>query len=48
MEGAQERVNSYSTQQKIMLLRLRYKSTKDLWLYMTQRRKYPSSLSCIL
>ena len=27
-------------QQKIMLLRSRYKSTKDLWLYMTQHRKY--------
>ena len=35
-----------STQQKIMLLRTRYKNTKDLWLYMTERRKLQTY--CIL
>ena len=31
----------YSTQQKVMLLRSRFKNTKDMWLYMSERRKYP-------
>jgi hypothetical protein len=26
--------------QKILLLRSRFKSTKDLWLYLTERRKF--------
>jgi hypothetical protein len=26
--------------QKILLLRARFKCTKDLWLYITDRRKY--------
>ena len=29
-----------TTQQKIMLLRSRYKNTKDLWKYITERRKW--------
>ena len=29
----------YSTQQKVMLLRSRFKNTKDMWLYMSERRK---------
>ena len=29
-----------SNQQKIMLARSRFKNTKDLWLYLTERRKY--------
>ena len=28
-----------SHQQKILMLRQRYRSTKDLWLYMTQKCK---------
>ena len=32
----------YSTQQKVMLLRSRFKNTKDMWLYMSERRKYPA------
>jgi len=27
-------------QQKIMLLRSRFKNTKDMWLYMSEKRKY--------
>jgi len=27
-------------QQKVMLLKSRFKNTKDLWLFMTDRRKY--------
>ena len=38
---AEALANSPSIATKIMLLRSRYRSTKDLWLYMTERRKYP-------
>jgi hypothetical protein len=31
---------AYTYQQKVMLLKNRYKSTKDLWLFMTERCKY--------
>ena len=37
---ANSTVNSQSIQQKIMLLRSRYKSTKDLHIYMTDHRKF--------
>ena len=37
--GAQSTMNNQSIQQKIMLLRSRYKSTKDLHIYMTDHRK---------
>ena len=29
--------------QKVMLLKSRFKNTKDLWLFMTDRRKYSGS-----
>ena len=29
-----------------MLLRTRYKNTKDLWLYMTELCKYPTQVAC--
>ena len=29
-----------SYHQKVLILRQRYRSTKDLWLYMTEKRKY--------
>ena len=34
----------YSYQQKILMLRQRYRSTKDLWLYLSHQRKL--RLSC--
>ena len=34
----------YSTQQKVMLLRSRFKNTKDMWLYMSERRKFKFTL----
>ena len=37
----------YTTQQKLMLLRSRFKSKKDMWVYMSERRKYPLSLAGI-
>lgn len=36
---AKTTMNNQSMQQKIMLLRSRYKSTKDLHIYMTDHRK---------
>jgi len=39
MNAQQE--GAYTYQQKVMLLKSRYKSSKDLWLFMTERCKYP-------
>jgi len=30
-------------QQQVMLLRSRFKSTKDMWIYLSERRKYHAS-----
>jgi hypothetical protein len=38
MNAQQE--GAYTYQQKVMLLKSRYKSSKDLWLFMTERCKY--------
>ena len=35
-------------QQKVMLLKSRFKNTKDLWLFMTERRKCTGSESAKL
>jgi hypothetical protein len=42
---ASSTVNNQSIQQKIMLLRSRYKSTKDLHIYLTDHRKCSSNLN---
>ena len=37
----------HTYQQKVMLLKSRFKNTKDLWLFMTDRRKFPLFLDMV-
>ncbi len=41
-----DKVQNLTHQQKIMLIRSRFKTTKDMWLYLTERCKLTPLHSC--